>query len=101
MKVKKYGFKAKIRTGILLFLIISTIIDNCIYLTPLTHKTYVTKFFRILTVLVYIRPLREQWMRIMVVVYDSSDILILMGVYILFSSYLAFILFEDISAGLA
>ena len=58
------------------------------------HGPHLSRFIRILLIIVFIRALRESIKRIVLVVYDSKEILLLLVAYNVFFAWIGIILFK-------
>ena len=62
---------------------------------------YIAVFIRPIIFVLFVRSLREAWRRIMVVVWDSKEILILWICYVLFFGWTGFRMFRGTQEGAA
>jgi two pore calcium channel protein 3 len=88
----------RIRQIIHIVLSVISVIDIIVSLS-MNRGLIVSKFIRVVRITISIRPLRRALNRILLVIYDSSQILLFLFGYVLISGYIAFRLFRGTQQG--
>ena len=73
-------------------------IDIIVSLVAGTH-TFVSGFAKPILFILFVRSLREAWKRVLLVIWDSRDIIMMIAAYIVFYGWTAYTLFNGTIEG--
>lgn len=93
--LKKVTTTAKIRALLISILLTFLFISSFLVIVIDYQLTFWHQMISFLVLMFFIRSLRESWKRIVLVIYDSTTILMIICAYIVYFSFFGFALFES------